>query len=155
MLIKTILRLLNRFLSFVATDGKDWDKLKPTLYLLSFYKAKDLPSSQHHLNSKTNSPVLLIKIVFRHWPVAKDSQEGDGLKPAFSSFNAKCKNHRNIVMDSVPWWNQIDIYLIKFLTEHSFIAQIDLKHSPLNNVRFRKLLFREAISEKKCDEQHL
>ena len=87
MLIKTIPRLLNPFLSFFATDGKDWDKLKPTLYLLSFYKAKDLPS-QHHLNSKTNGPVLLIKIVFRLWPVAKDGQDGDGLKPAFSSFNA-------------------------------------------------------------------
>ena len=105
------IRLLNRFLSFVATDGKDWDGLKPTLYLLSFYKDKDLPS-RHHLNSKTNGPVLLIKIEFRLWPVAKDGQDGDGLKPAFSSFNAKCKNHRNIVMDSVPWWNQIDIYLL-------------------------------------------
>ena len=39
--------------------------------------------------------------------------------------------------------------------EHFFIAQIDLKHSPLNNVRFRKLLFQEAISGKKCDELHL
>ena len=75
LLIKTILRILNLFLSFIATltDAKDWDGLKPILYLLSFYKAKDLPS-RHHLNSKTNGPVLLIKIVFRLWPVANDGK---------------------------------------------------------------------------------
>ena len=75
LLIKTILKILNLFLSFIATltDAKDWDGLKPILYLLSFYKAKDLPS-RHHLNSKTNGPVLLIKIVFRLWPVANDGK---------------------------------------------------------------------------------
>ena len=49
--------------------------------------------SSRQFNSKNNVPVLLFKTSFRHGKffllsVATDSNNGDGLSPTFSSFNA-------------------------------------------------------------------
>ena len=80
--------------------------------------------SSRQFNSKNNVPVLLFKALFGHGKffllsVATDSNNGDGLSPTFSSFNA-------MLMQKSP---PPCIFLSRFFhdSKGAFSVRIDLK----------------------------